>query len=86
MRVVPYQARHSGASLDAAGAYRTRRELKQQGRWASDSSVRRYEKRARLTAGYNTLPAATRAYLDRCEALLGDLFCGKAAPDVVASP
>ena len=37
--LVPYRARHSGPSIDAALGTRTRKEIKDRGRWKSDRSV-----------------------------------------------
>ena len=39
-----YRLRHGGASHDAASRLRSIVEIKRRGRWASDASVRRYEK------------------------------------------
>ena len=46
--IVPYQCRHSGASLDKAGQHRTMLEIKKRGRWKSDNSIARHEKSGRL--------------------------------------
>jgi integrase len=46
--LVPYQARHSGASVDAANHYRTIAEIQRRGRWKTSASVQRYEKHAQL--------------------------------------
>ena len=43
-----YRLRHGGASHDAAARLRTIAEIKRRGRWSSDTSVRRYEKRTWL--------------------------------------
>ena len=43
-----YRLRHGGASHDAAARLRSIAEIKRRGRWASDNSVRRYEKRTWL--------------------------------------
>ena len=45
-----YRLRHGGASHDAATRMRTLQEIKRRGRWASDTSLRRYEKRTWLQA------------------------------------
>ena len=45
----PYMLRHGGPSHDRALGLRTIQEVKKRGRWAADSSVRRYEKAGRLT-------------------------------------
>ena len=54
--LVPYMARHSGPSIDAALATRTRMEIKDRGRWKSDRSVLLHR-----------LPAAYQAYALKCE-------------------
>ena len=41
--LVPYMARHSGPSIDAALGTRTRKEIKDRGRWKADRSVFRYD-------------------------------------------
>lgn len=46
---VPYQLRHAGASWDRFKKFRTQLEVKMRGRWASDSSMTRYEKHALLS-------------------------------------
>ena len=43
-----YRLRHGGASHDAAAQLRTLVEIKRRGRWQTDTSVRRYEKRTWL--------------------------------------
>ena len=42
--MVIYQLRHSGASWDRSKGYRSQLEVKHRGRWASDTSMLRYEK------------------------------------------
>ena len=55
---VPYQARHSGASIDAALSLRTRGEAEARERWASEISVTRFESKARLS---HSVPAVVSA-------------------------
>jgi len=47
---IPYQARHGGPSHDMRLRRRSLLEIKMRGRWASDSSLRRYEAHARVQA------------------------------------
>ncbi|CAK9070805.1 unnamed protein product [Durusdinium trenchii] len=47
VEVVPYQARHSGPSIDYAAKLRTLEEIRKRGNWASRKSVTRYEKGGR---------------------------------------
>ena len=60
--LVPYMAQHSGRSIEAALGTRTRKEIKDRGRWKSDRSVLRYEQRARLHKSFHRLPAAYQAH------------------------
>jgi len=53
---VLYQLRHSGPSHDRFFKLRPLTEVKQRGRWAADSTVRRYEAHARLNQEFNDLP------------------------------
>ena len=69
-QLVRYMARHSGPSIDAALATRTRKEIKDRGRWQSDRSVLRYEQRTRLHKSCHRLPAAYQAYALKCENVL----------------
>ena len=45
---VLYMARHSGPSIDVAEKTRTLDQVQVRGRWASEATVRRYEKHAQL--------------------------------------
>eukprot|EP00435_Cladocopium_sp_Y103_P026023 s1915_g6.t1 len=54
----PYQLRHSGASWDRFKNFRTQLEVKMRGRWESDSSMARYEKKALVSTAFDALPAA----------------------------
>ena len=72
--MVPYQGRHSGASVDRAENLRTSESIQKRGRWKSAKSVRRYEKAdvptkvgqsslhwSRHTASNNLLPSGIAA-------------------------
>ena len=50
-----YMVRHSGPSIDVAEKTRTLTEVKARGRWAADTSVRRYEKHSQLTKQWHSL-------------------------------
>ena len=69
-KVVPYQMRHSGPSIDLADRRRTLAEAQRRRRWAQASSMARYERRARLAAEWAKVPTVTRT---RCEASVGRL-------------
>jgi len=57
---VLYQLRHGGASHEVLMGRRTLQELKKRGRWASDSSVKRYEKGGRLNQQLALLPVTVQ--------------------------
>ena len=84
--MVPYQARHSGPSIDAARNLRDRASIKARGRWTADKSVLRYEQRARLVASFNKLPHSLQDYSKECEQKLPDLFLGKLLVDAQPLP
>ena len=48
LELVPYQARHGGASGDRADEFRTLEQIRKHGRWQSEFSTRRYEKAGKL--------------------------------------
>jgi hypothetical protein len=54
--VVLYMLRHGGPSHDRRKKYRTVAEIKSRGRWASDSSLRRYEAHARVAQEFRRAP------------------------------
>ena len=83
---VPYQARHSGASLDAARGLRSRAEIKARGRWASDRSVARYESKARVAESSDCLPKPRLQHLQLCEHRLEELLCGRVAAQSLPLP
>ena len=66
-KLVPYQARHSGPSIDAARHLRTLADIKKRGQWRADKSVLRYERHARLASGYRQHPSEVQRYASECE-------------------
>ena len=54
-----YSLRHGGASRDLLKKYRTLKEIKLRGRWASDSSLRRYSKETKLVDILSRVPPST---------------------------
>ena len=68
--VVPYQGRHSGASLDASRRLRPLLEVQKRGRWQTMKSVVRYEKGGRLAETWKTLSAAQKRHFELCESSL----------------
>ena len=69
-----YRLRHGGASHDAAARLRTIAEIKRRGRWASDRSVRRYEKRTWLQSEEVKVSPTLEAKAQRIEEGLPELF------------
>jgi hypothetical protein len=51
-----YSCRHGGPSEDVCGNFRSLEVVKRRGRWASESSLRRYEQRGRLHVVYSHVP------------------------------
>ena len=86
VKMVPYEARHSGPSIDAARLCRSRQEIKARGRWAQDRSVLRYEQRARLVRSFNELSAEQQALAERCEEMLEAMILGRCRPEALALP
>ncbi len=77
---VPYLLRHTGASADALHRRRDLSEIKTRGRWTSDVTVRRYEKRARIQSQFAKLPQPLQVWVSGC---LGNLSFWFAAPHLV---
>ena len=76
LEITPYQARHSGPSIDRARNYRSQLEVQKRGQWKSQSSVHRYEKSARLAATAESLPQALQSHCRLCEENLGAIMLG----------
>ena len=64
-RPVLYMGRHSGASLDRLENNISLQEVQRRGRWAAESSVQRYEKRALIQEVYLVIPAYARRLAHR---------------------
>jgi len=67
IRLVPYQARHSGASIDATLKRRPLAEIQRRGSWKTTKSVHRYEKGGRLSQVWHAYTPEQRATFLRCE-------------------
>ncbi|CAK0795079.1 unnamed protein product, partial [Prorocentrum cordatum] len=72
--VVPYQARHSGISLDRAFRLRSQEEAMKRGRWSSFRSIVRYEKTGHLNEAWRRLDPDVQAFALVCEERLEDVF------------
>ncbi|CAE8693166.1 unnamed protein product [Polarella glacialis] len=86
IHVVPYQARHSGPSIDRARVLRTQDEVQKRGRWASRKSLARYEKAARLASTYNQLSLLQRTLFQACEDHIEAIVLGRAFPELTLPP
>ena len=60
LTLVPYQARHSGPSIDRARGARSQEEVRKRGGWLSRQSMARYEKSGRLAATWRKLDLQTQ--------------------------
>ena len=69
-----YALRHGGASEDLLSHQRSISDVKARGRWASDSSLRRYSKATRLLSELTKVHPDVLAYGDQVLALLPRLF------------
>ena len=79
--VVPYQARHSGASADRAERLRPQDAVQKRGRWAALRSVRRYQKAGRLSQSWSRLNQDDRAHCEACMKMVEDVVLrGSPAP------
>ena len=64
---VPYQMRHSGPSLDLVQGIRDITSCRKRGRWATMTSLKRYEKHGRLNDTWRLLSPGTQAYCLTCK-------------------
>ena len=73
--------RHSGASIDRATQLRSMEEIRKRGRWASSSSVLRYEREAHLASQWTALSASQRSLFQAYDDLRVDVIVrGASAP------
>ena len=80
LKVVGYQMRHSGASMDRADGSRSLEAVQKRGRWQAQKSVRRYEKHGRLNESWKSLSASQQSYFEKCEKLLEGVIVGGVPP------
>ena len=71
-----YMVRHPGPSIDVAEKTRTLAEVKTRDRWASDTSVRRYEKHNQLTKQWHMLSAKAQQFSLSVLAHIPNLLAG----------
>ena len=75
--VVPCRMRHSGPSVDRSSGLRPLAEIQRRGRWASSSSVPRYEKGAGLQAAWDNPDYVAEAHLVQAEERIDDMVFGR---------
>ena len=80
---VTYQIRHSCPSHDRANHLRPVAEVKKRGRWASDSSVARYEKAGRVNEVFNKLGVETQQFCVDSVRFCGAALLQQCAPLVL---
>ena len=80
--VVPYQARHSGPSIDRATKVRDLEEVRKRGQWLTRQSVMRYEKAGRLAATWQRLSPSTQAACKSAERYIEDIMLGHDFPSI----
>ena len=80
--VVPYQARHSGPSIDRAVGLRSQEEVRKRGGWVSRQSVARYEKAGRLAATWRKLDSSTQLACTLAEKYIAEIIRGQDFPEI----
>ena len=81
-----YSLRHGGASDDLLSGRRTRKEVKDRGRWRTDQSLNRYAKRARMQQRLGQLSPALVEFGQKVEADFLGLMDMKARTGIFALP
>ena len=69
-----YVLRHTGPSHDYLSKLRSLADIQRRGRWGLESSVRRYEKAARVTARLSGLRPSLVAFFKKCDDNLETYF------------
>ena len=85
-KLVPYQCRHSGASVDLCNNYRSVAEVKARGRWGSEKSMMRYNRAAKLAASMQVFDQRQLAFFAAAERQLEALLFGRVAPESLHLP
>ncbi len=70
----PYILRHSGPSDDHIRGHRSLDEIRRRGRWAVESSAKRYTKADRTLAQMQQWSAESKKYMREAEGLIGDVL------------
>ena len=82
LSLVPYQARHSGPSIDRSTNVRTQEEVRKKGGWQSRQSVARYEKSGRLAATWQGLNQSVQLACRSAERYIEEIMLGRDFPDI----
>ena len=82
---VPYQARHSGSSIDLALHRRELKAAKKRGRWKTDRSLRQFKKAGRFLRVADRWSAAQRAHFNRSVDIVEALILGRGVQQLVLS-
>ena len=85
-KLVPYQCRHSGASIDLCNNFRSLAEVKGRGRWASEKSMMRYNRAAKLAQSMKGFDRQQLGFFAAAEKQLEGLFFGKVLPESLPLP
>ena len=85
LKAVPYQARHSGPSIDRAQGARTQAECQKRGRWRSMKSLQRYEKHGRLNESWRDIGHEAQLFGRQCEAAIEKIVLHGAAVPAIAT-
>lgn len=83
--IVPYQARHSGPSIDRASKDRDMEEVRKRGQWMTRTSVQRYEKAGRLAATWHRLAHSVQMACKSAEKYLEEIILGRDYPAITHS-
>ena len=75
--LVPYQARHSGPSIDRARGIRILKEISRRSRWQAASNVQKYERHARLSQTPQEFSHAQVRMFEVAERHPGDMLLGQ---------
>ena len=75
--LVPYQARHGGASGDRADKTRPLEEVRKRGRWSCEHSTRRYEKHGKLQGKLAALPMPLLKHLSYVTTNIDEILSGR---------
>lgn len=82
LKIVPYQARHSGPSIDRARNARDQDEVRKRGGWMTKTSVNRYEKAGRLAATWQKLDPSIQQCCRTVERYIEDIILGQDYPNI----